>query len=204
MNKIAAIVILIASGGLWSGWESSSAPTKNKPSEVSVSAGLQTGDLVLRSGKGLISEFFRSTSTRNKQYSHAGLLVRKGNALFVCHMIGDGLNETSGFKVESFSSFVNAGGNSGFAVYRYPFMASHQPELFAHLRKLNQLKPAFDDHFLLDTDTELYCTEMIYKTIDSVCHHKLEITSVNGMRYVALDDLYRNGTACLITEVKYQ
>lgn len=163
---------------------------------------LNTGDLVLRKGKGLISNLFSQASLRNKDYSHAGLLVTEGDQKYVYHMIGQrGIH--SGFKKELLTEFINKKENTGYAIYRYRFMADHQEAIKLHLRKLQQLNLAFDEQFQLESDTALYCTEMIYKTLQMVCNKQLETTQVKNMKYIAVDNLYMNPHTLKITSSTY-
>ena len=56
---------------------------------VTFGGNYQTGDIVLRNGKGFISDLFRNTSKREKKYSHAGIIVIENNQPYVYHMLGN-------------------------------------------------------------------------------------------------------------------
>ena len=49
---------------------------------VFMTRSIHTGDIVLRRGKGLISDKFRRMSLQDKSYSHSGIIVKEGNEYF--------------------------------------------------------------------------------------------------------------------------
>jgi len=56
---------------------------------------LQPGDVILRSGKGFISNVFRQFSVKDKRYSHAGIIDSENGKFYVYHILG-GTSSTSG------------------------------------------------------------------------------------------------------------
>ena len=167
---------------------------------VNSSVKLHSGDIVLRNGKGLISELFRNTSRLKKEYSHAGIILIEEKDTLVAHMMGDGL--TSGLRTESLSSFCSSDKNISYAVYRYDLKPSQEQSItnFVHIIKASQIP--FDDRFNLDSDSALYCTELIFKSL-STAGYKLQCSDLRGEKYLSIDDLYVRNKAELIFEHHY-
>ena len=164
---------------------------------------LQNGDVVLRNGKGLISTAFRSSSVQHKQYTHAGFVQRINNRMFVYHFIDD--KENSGLHIEKLDEFINADKCDGFAAYRYHLNEIEYRRLNSFITDTTNKLIHFDPHFDLLTDTLMYCTEWIAKTLNKATGKKDFIpNSISGsFTYVAPDNLYFNTPCELIYKYKY-
>ncbi len=157
---------------------------------------LQTGDLVFRRGKGLISDFFSNTSEHDKRFSHVGVVVIKSGIPYVFHIIGTGQTETKGVKMEPLASFCDATQNSAFALYRNSHLDGKQEAVNSYLEGIKKHGIIFDEHFDLDTDDAQYCTEMIYKMIVSVTGKPLPLSRFKGESFVSVDNLYHHLPEC--------
>lgn len=169
---------------------------------MSFGGNYQTGDIVLRNGKGFISDLFRNTSKREKKYSHAGIIVIENNQPYVYHMLG---NPGGGgeFKKETLSGFCNPKSNKGFGIYRFNFLQNKENEVNSWLQHIIQMKPKFDEDFNLEESGNMYCSELIYNMCESVSAVHLEGTIVNERTYIGLDDLYLNKYTTNITHLNY-
>ncbi len=167
---------------------------------VSTPVKLKTGDIVLRSGRGWISDFFRNTSHSKKEYSHAGIIIAGEHDTLVAHMIGGEIS--SGFRKETLASFCSVKKNKAYAIYRYDFLSGHEKQLEEYLDNSKRLNLIFDERFDLETDSALYCTELIYKMIQSA-GFKLNHSTYNGVPFIGIDDLYVRNQANLLFENKY-
>jgi Permuted papain-like amidase enzyme, YaeF/YiiX, C92 family len=178
------------------------ADNDSKKPAFTYSGNIQTGDIVLRNGKGFISDLFRNTSKREKKYSHAGIIVIENNKPFVYHMLG---NASGGgeFKKEPLSGFCNPETNKGFAIYRYNFLHNKENEVNVWLQHINQKKPKFDEDFNLEESGNMYCSELIYNMCETVSDVHLDCTTVNERAYIGLDDLYLNKYTTNITHLNY-
>lgn len=169
---------------------------------MSFGGNYQTGDIVLRNGKGFISDLFRNTSKREKKYSHAGIIVIENNQPYVYHMLG---NPGGGgeFKKETLSGFCNPKSNKGFGIYRFNFLQNKENEVNSWLQHIIQMKPKFDEDFNLEESGNMYCSELIYNMCETVSDVHLEGTIVNERIYIGLDDLYLNKYTTNITHLNY-
>lgn len=163
----------------------------------------KTGDIVLRSGKGFISDVFRNFSLHEKRFSHAGILVVEQDRVSVYHMMGE---ESNGVKKESLSDFCNRNTNAAFAVYRYDLSDEQKQGMETEAIKLMAFHTQFDEAFDLSSDSKMYCTEMIYKIVQKVSENKdyIPISVLNNQQYIAPDNLYLNVHSTLIYEIAYE
>ncbi|MEP7168319.1 MAG: YiiX/YebB-like N1pC/P60 family cysteine hydrolase [Bacteroidota bacterium] len=180
---------------------------------------IQTGDIVLRNGKGFISDVFRQFSLKDKSYSHAGIISIEDDKIFVYHILQGmeqksevsgqkskdaGINE-SYLRKELLESFCNSNNNSAYAIYRYDLSKNAKEKIIDKLESFSKKKIIFDSHFDLDTDSAMYCTELVYKAIEAASEneHYLPYSIVEGNKYIAPDNLYLNPHAALIYSRDY-
>ena len=160
---------------------------------------LQTGDVVLRESKGILSSFFKNCSQKEKKYSHAGFIVKKEGKVCVAHYIDDGAS--SGLKVESLNDFMNIGKCNSVGFYRFSLNKNQIIKLsqIIHSSVLHQLP--FDEHFDLSTDNSYYCTEWISKSLFEATGLIVPVTEIAGMKYIAPDNIYMNSFCSKIGEI---
>jgi hypothetical protein len=166
-------------------------------------ADLKSGDIVLRQGKGFISEVFRKSSLRDRQFSHAGIIQVTRNGVFVVHVIGTSGNGGTDLKTEPVEEFCSSYENRSFAIFRYSFLSGKETQINQYLDSIKLQPVRFDQQFELASDESLYCSELVYKMCLSAASYPLNITRVDGKNYVGLDDLYFDSSANLITKQTY-
>ena len=163
---------------------------------------LQEGDLVFRSGHGIISDWFRRCCLEDPSFSHAGILIKKNNADFVVH-----LQQTASdgsLKMEKLSDFWSERTCKGGAVYRLDISEVEFDKVKAEVMLDLQNGVQFDENFNLDDDTKMYCSEWIRnKLIHSTGDPSyFPITNAGDFAYIAPDNLYLNNHAQLIYKFK--
>jgi hypothetical protein len=153
---------------------------------------LREGDVILRCGKGVVSDIFQKMSLYDRSFSHAGVLCREAGEWMVLHM----LQAESGSELffESLNDYCSVSKADSIAVFRLTNSADTVAKVMDLCRALKTNPPAFDDRFNLDSDDELYCTELVYKVYRSASSGliSLPLTEIAGYRYCACDNLYLN------------
>lgn len=156
---------------------------------------VQPGDLILRCGRGFISNAMRNFSLHEKKYSHAGIAVIENGKVHVCHMLGDEVaNSLTDFIKEPLEVFCSEKENSAFAIFRYNLDAGEKTVFISAIEKLSVKKIPFDALFDLNSDEKLYCTELIYKCIKEATGNGnyIPLSRIGNRSYVAIDNLYLN------------
>ena len=171
---------------------------KNPP--VSCPVKLKTGDIVLRNGRGWISDFFRNTSLIKKEYSHAGIIIAGEHDTLVAHMIGGEIS--SGYRKETLASFCSDKKNSAYSIYRYDFLSGHEKQLEKYHEQAEEQSVKFDERFDLETDSAMYCTELIYKMTEST-GYKLNHSVHNGVPFIGIDTSMLRTRASLLFQKQY-
>lgn len=161
---------------------------------------LQTGDLILRDGRGFISEVFKSFSLKDPKYSHAGLINIENGKIYVYHALGGEENVSNKLKKESLVNFCNSKISRAFAIYRYDLTTDQKQKLSQLVKESYTKKLEFDKQFDIETDDAMYCSEFIYKVITKATDSRnyLSTTDLKGIKYIAIDNLYYNQHCKLI------
>jgi len=156
---------------------------------------LQSGDIILRDSKGFFSQTFKSFSLVDKCYSHSGVIVRDSinNKLYVYHCVGGEENKTNKMKKDPIHVFCTPQSNYAFGIYRFNLPPAQMKGFIAQVKEYYKQKMEFDLKMKLETDNELYCTEMIYKSLKKATGEDfIPLTQAFGATYIALDNLYLN------------
>ena len=166
---------------------------------------LQDGDLVLRHGRGFVSDALLSFSTDDPKYSHSGIIKKEGDRIFVYHAIGGEDQEINKTKKQPLEIFLHPQGIQKFAFYRYDLNPKELHDFDSLMTRYYDTGMEFDLDFDMSTDDKMYCSEMIYKALIVATKNKnyISLSQVFDKPYVAIDDLYLNSHCHLIYEYLY-
>lgn len=166
---------------------------------------VRDGDLVLRSGSDAISSLFKKVNTRDKSYSHAGIVFIENGCPIVYNLIGNADDPKALIRRDSLSRFIGPYDNTGYGVYRYKLSKNQVGKLHDLCVRYFKEKRRFDPHFDLETDNALYCTEFVYKAMIEVTGDKkyLETTQMANFSFVSVDNLFLKKDIKLICKIVY-
>ena len=155
------------------------------------------GDVILRKGRGVISDVLRYCSLHDRTFSHAGLLFRVGNRWQVFHILGGEGAVNDGVSWEPINQFCSVDQADTVAVFRLTDDASVRDSLLTVCRAITLRHPSFDTRFDLATNDQLYCTELVALVYRQASRGKisLPLTDFSGQRYVSCENLYHNSYA---------
>ena len=163
----------------------------NIPTGENVRLDLKTGDIVLRKGKGLISQWYAGMSQRDPYFSHAGIVLNLNDTVRIISCTQD--HEPSGLICEMPDQFLNHKIVEAYSVYRPAFTSHQLQRIMAELQN-DLLHPyPFDSNYELNERKSYYCTEYIYQMIHRIAPEvNLTSSSIDNWNYIAPDDLYVN------------
>lgn len=161
---------------------------------------LRSGYLVLRMGLGADSRILAEMNQQNKSYSHCGLVMIEDGYPFVYHSIGGEDNPDERLRRDSAKFFFSPLHNTAIAIVRYDLSNEQLTELQKIVRSYYLQRPKFDMKFDLATDDKLYCAEFVYKAVIKAVRDTAYIstTSVAGLRFVGVDNLFINPHAHMV------
>ena len=183
---------------------------------------LRDGMLVTRSDDDFESLTLQNFSTKERVYSHSGIVLKEDIGYVVYHCMTGIENPDGIMRRQPFDSFVTPLQKTGFGIFQYQLSNVE----INHFRQLVQrdfiAKTPFDNSFNLLTDDSLYCTEMIYKNLKTATNRRVILpTSIlhnfkpkiigykfskafyKKFEYIGMDDLYINSFCKEILRVKY-
>jgi hypothetical protein len=177
----------------------------NKVRADSATRFVKNGDLVLRAGSDAISGLFKRINTRDKSWSHAGIVFWENGYPFVYNCTGTAAEPHALLKRDSLIAFVDPYYNTGYAIYRYDFYGNQIDKLHVIAVRYFKEKRTFDPDFDLQTDTALYCTEFVYKAIVETTGDKkyFRTTHTAHFNFVSVDNLFSRSDVRLICKVGY-
>lgn len=177
----------------------------NRSRADSAASLVRDGDLVLRSGGDAISGLFRRVNSRDKSYSHAGLVFFENGYPFVYHCTGTSADPYALLRRDSLSRYIGPSENLAYAVYRYGLGRRQVENLHDVAIRYFRERRHFDPRFDLATDTALYCTEFVYKAVMEATGDRkyFSLTSTSDFSFVAPDNLYNRPGIRLVCKIAY-
>ena len=154
-------------------------------------AGIRAGDIAFRSGNGPWTRFFVGASSRDKRFSHVGIVVpAPGCGVAIVHSEAGDFSGKGNVRADSWKVFFD-GATDG-AVYR-PVFSDGAPESIVSCA-MSRMGVVFDKDFDLSDTNRLYCSEFVREAVNEAAGRKLiGTTRVNGRDIVAIDDIYCEG-----------
>ena len=150
---------------------------------------LKRGDLVFRRGHGLWTRYFINMSTRERRFSHVGIVASATNLVTIIHSEASDISGIGDVHISRWSDFFKD--STECAVFRYG-KSAEAANAIAGMAERYKGTP-FDSLFDMEETNKLYCSEMVRVAInEAVGTNLVGFTEVGGHRVVAIDDLYRN------------
>lgn len=166
---------------------------------------LRSGDLILRHGRGFISDLSATFSVQEAKYSHSGVLRKEGDEIFVYHAIGGEENQSNKMRKDPIELWCHPKAIFEFGIYRYDLNDSELMRYDSILTSWYEQGMEFDLDFDLTTEETMYCSEMIYRALILATNDKnfLPLTEVLDKPYIAVDNLYLNPHCKLLFQYNY-
>lgn len=120
---------------------------------------LKNGDLILRKGRS-VESYAVYSADKEAEFTHIGMVVYENKIPFVIHAVP---HKNKTLKKESVQDFLKPKNASKFAIYRSSFSSEVLRNVTSEVKKFYNNKIVFDNNYNLETDNEMYCTELILK-----------------------------------------
>jgi hypothetical protein len=145
--------------------------TQKQNQAVSFNKEVEDGDIILRKEGGFISSLFSSVATQNNAFSHVGILVHQADgSLAVIHCELKDKKELSSLRKDSIETYLCMADT--FAVYRVVLEDVSGSDIVDHAQQSLRKGYMFDMDFDANTDSVLYCTEFVAKTINKAAGYE--------------------------------
>lgn len=142
-----------------------SCSTDTKTPRVIINQTIENGDIVLRREDGFVSTMFSTVASTGGVFSHIGIaVVDSDGEISVLHCEMEETKEPSSVRIESIENFLALADT--FAVYRLEYPLEVRDEVINKAMVRNARGARFDFDFDNTTDSLLYCTELVAKSIN--------------------------------------
>ena len=154
-------------------------------------AGTESGDIAFRRGNGPWTRFFVGASTRDRRFSHVGVVVPSpGGGVAVIHSEADDFTGKGSVRMEPWDVFFKDALDG--AVYRYSGNGETAGRIASAAAK--RAGVPFDTSFDLSDTNRLYCSEFVREAVNEAAGCPLVgTTRTKDREIVAIDDIYRLG-----------
>jgi len=143
----------------------------------------QNGDLVTRMNDNIISFHLKNFNLTDKSFSHAGVIVIKNGQKLVCNIDANekGLDTV---RYDPIDSFINPKENYICGLFRYKLSETEQQDFVKGLNSYHDRKAHFDRVFDLNTDSLIYCSEMISKSLTRATQGRFVFKPITIPKYM--------------------
>ncbi len=124
---------------------------------------IRDGDIILRYGHGLVSDYIVNIFNEKYTISHCGIISKEDNNMSVIHSESSSFLSEEGIQRQDFDDFVDAGHINSVIIVRYNKCKSE--ELSRITKRANiylKKKIPFDYSFNPDDTTVMFCSEIIW------------------------------------------
>ncbi|NBL63658.1 hypothetical protein GV828_00420 [Flavobacterium sp. NST-5] len=129
---------------------------------------IHEGDLILRRGFGFFSDYI-STELNDGEIdvTHAGIIVKQHDSLFVIHSLSSDVTDIDGMQIQPLREFLSYSHPQKIIVSRVKNSNDSIAQAIANRAYFYLSKKIpFDHKGNFDDDSQLYCTEMIWKILE--------------------------------------
>ncbi|MEM7574299.1 MAG: YiiX/YebB-like N1pC/P60 family cysteine hydrolase [Bacteroidota bacterium] len=124
---------------------------------------LQSGDLILRAGQGLLSSTLMMGLDEPRAFSHVGILYQNGEDWEVWHSVSSDYGDKDGLQTARLLDWLAEARENAYLISRH---VSGENLVFLQAAKaLLDAEIAFDDRFDFADSTRMYCTEFVYHAL---------------------------------------
>ncbi|SFJ07479.1 YiiX/YebB-like N1pC/P60 family cysteine hydrolase [Olleya namhaensis] len=137
---------------------------------------LQSGDIILRRGYGLVSTMILKMMNEDYDVTHLGMVVRQNDTLKIAHALSSSVSNQDGLRLQAIDSFVHNSHNRTILVTRLKNIDSvKQEKIVNQIGYYYKKQLPFDHSFNYKDSTEHYCSELIWR----IYEHNLKILKVS-------------------------
>jgi uncharacterized protein YycO len=124
---------------------------------------IHDGDIILRYGHGLVSDYIVNYFKEDYRISHCGIISKQGDSLHVIHSESSSMLSKEGIQSQDFDEFTDAGHLNSVIIVRYNRADSQKlPEISKRAHYYLQKEIPFDYSFNHKDTSQMYCSEIIW------------------------------------------
>lgn len=149
---------------------------------------LKSGDIILRKGEGILSEFITHYLTDTLSVSHCGIIIKDKKGLQVIHALSKSVSDTDGVQICTLDKFIEESIPHSLIIIRYKKDTVGQIASQA-LYYLHEHKP-FDNKFDMQDSSAFFCSELPLHILKYALHSNIKIDNPYPKFSVFMNEVY--------------
>lgn len=168
--------------------------------------GIQSGDLITRTGNDYTSLRLRSLNQRNQTYSHCGIASIENDSLFIYHAVGGEWNPDEKLRRDAFELFAEPHSNKGIGIFRFAIPDTTKINLIEVAKQQYSEGLKFDMDFDLKSDDRMYCAEFIYKSFIKASNNRIvfNTSKIGPFIFIGVDDIFLHPLCSMTQQIVYK
>lgn len=135
---------------------------------------IQDGDIILRYGHGMVSDYIVNLFEEEYRISHCGIVNKTDKGLEVIHSESSSMLSEEGIQRQDFDEFTDAGHQNSVIIVRYNKSDSlGRTGITKRAQYYLDKKIPFDYGFDFEDTTTMFCSEIIWHIFLDVFHHDI-------------------------------
>ncbi len=152
---------------------------------------IHNGDIVLRYGHGLVSDYIVKTFNEEFPVSHCGIIVKKSGNLYVIHSESSSFLSKEGIQIQDFDSFTDAGHKNSIIIVRYNKCDTSEYNKITDFAEYYLSKDIpFDYGFNPDDTATMFCSEIIWHVFKDAFGKDIFLNDENETDFNQFENFY--------------
>lgn len=126
---------------------------------------LQSGDIILKRGKGVVSNIIVQLLKEKIPISHCGIISCSKDSTYIIHSIASELSEKDGLQTILLSDFLKDYQENTLFVIRHKSDINNRLQIEQNAQNYLANKIPFDYKFDILNKDEIYCSELVYHVL---------------------------------------
>lgn len=189
------VLIIIGLPILYYYWYNQTELSKERQSGYVLSekqkAKLQNGDIILRYGYGMVSDYIVKIFDEPLAVSHCGIIVKDGNNLQVVHSESTNDQTQEGVKTDALDQFTKSAHLHSIVIVRFKDLSPQQSnEITDYALSYAKNKIPFDYQFNSKDTSRVFCTELVWLSYRKILHKDIFLDSNHQTHLMQFKNLY--------------
>src|SRR5436309_2246580 len=137
----------------------------------------QPGDMIARMNENIISYHVKNFNYSDKSFSHAGIVMMRNGEKVVCNIDANEKGKDT-VRYDRIESFIDPKENYRCGLFRFNLSETEKENFIKELNGYHDRHAHFDRRFDLATDSLIYCSEMISKSLTKATNGRLTFKQV--------------------------
>ena len=156
---------------------------------------LQNGDIILRHGYGMVSDYIVKLFNEPIALSHCGMIEKHGDTLRVIHSTSSEEHMQDGVNLTDLDQFTKASHHHSIMVVRYKDLTPEQAEkITTYARQYAKKQIDFDYRFNTKDTSEVFCTELVWLAYKKILHKDIFIDKNRQTNLLQFKHFYTSKT----------